>query len=518
MNIHLLIYQILMSASLLIGLFTIFFVLFKAKNGEVKVTFILLLILAIIFESSQLIGVSISDSVLSQKILLLKIVTFVLPVMSTHCVLASIGKQKEYRKLLVTMYAVTIGTVIFFIIKPFYFFEISVPKMYFPNYYEAGKYCYSLVVVFLSVVLISAYLIKKIYPTANAIDKNRIKYFVWGWILGYFFGFLDYPLIYNLHIVDPLWGCLSMPSLALMFAYTAVQYELMDIKLVAKKASIYGLVSAIICALLIFVNYLNNIIIQTYPSFPNWISSIVLAIVLTVVVFVIWNKMKEEDVLKYEFVNTIIHKFRTPLTAIIWSSESLTPENIKEGTNKINKSAKSLVDMTNLLVNLSTAEDDTFQDNLIKIDLNNFIKGLVTEYTGETKEKEITYSEMKCFSPYILADERKIKFVFQSLIDNSIKYTNENGKINIEIINPSQKNIIIKISDNGIGIAKDKIKLIFTKFFRTDASKKIDTEGMGIGLYLSKKIIERHHGKMWVESDGCEKGSSFYVSLPVYQK
>lgn len=518
MNFHLLIYQILMSFSLLIALFTIFFVLFKAKNGEVKVTFILLLVLAIIFESSQLIGVSISDSVLSQKILLFKLVTFILPVMSTHTVLASIGKQKEYRKLLIAMYAVTIGTVIFFIFKPFYFFEVSVPKMYFPNYYDAGKYCYFLIIEFTSVVLISAYLIKKIYPTANAIDKNRIKYFVWAWVFGYFFGFLDYPLIYSLHIVDPLWGCLSMPSLAIMFAYTAVQYELMDIKLVAKKAAIYGLVSMIICALLILINYLNNLLILTYPGFPNWISSIVLALVLTILVFVIWNKMKQEDVIKYEFVNTIIHKFRTPLTAIIWSSESLKPENIKEGTNKINKSAKSLVDMTNLLVNLSTAEDTTFQDDFININLNDFINKLVSEYKEELKNKEIIFSEIKSFSPYILADERKIRFVFQSLIDNSIKYTPDNGKIKIEVLNSGDKMILVKISDNGVGIDKDKIKLIFTKFFRTDASKKIDTEGMGIGLYLSKKIIERHHGKMWVESDGCEKGSSFYISLPVYQK
>lgn len=507
-----------MSVSLIIGLFTIFFVLFKAKKGEVKVTFILLLILAIIFESSQLIGVSITDSVLSQKILLLKIVTFVLPVMSTHTVLASIGKQKEYKNLLLAMYAVTIGTVIFFIFKPFYFFETSVPKMYFPNYYEHGKFCYFLLIEFSSVVLISAYLIKKIYPTVNAIDKNRIKYFVWAWVFGYFFGFLDYPLIYNLHIVDPLWGCLSMPSLALLFAYTAVQYELMDIKLVAKKAAIYGLVSMVICALLILINYLNSLLILTYPGFPNWISSIALAIVLTILVFVIWNKMRQEDIIKYEFVNTIIHKFRTPLTAILWSSESLKPENVKEESDKIKKSAQNLVSMTNLLVNLSMAEDNSYQDNFLKIDLNNFIKNIISEYKKDLKGKNINFSETKCFSPFISADERKIKFVLQSLIDNAIKYTGEFGKIDVEIINPSQKNIIIKISDNGIGIAKDKIKLIFTKFFRTDASKKIDTEGMGIGLYLSKKIIERHHGKMWVESDGCEKGSSFYVSLPVYQK
>ncbi len=517
MNIHLLIYQILMSVSLLIGVFTIFFVLFKAKNGEIKITFILLLILAIIFESSQLIGVSISDSILSQKILLLKIVTFVLPVMSTHTVLASIGKQKEYRKLLIAMYTVTIGTVIFFVFKPFYFFETSVPKMYFPNYYEAGKYCYFLLIEFSSVVLISAYLVKKIYPTVNAIDKNRIKYFMWGWALGYFFGFLDYPLIYSLHIVDPLWGCLSMPSLALLFAYTAVQYELMDIKLVAKKAAVYGLVSITICGLLVFVNYLNSILILTYPGFPNWISSIALAIVLTVLVFVIWNKMRQEDIIKYEFVNTIIHKFRTPLTAIIWSSESLKPENVKDESEKIKKSAENLVGLTNLLVNLSMTENDSFQDDITKINLNNFIKNIISEYSKDLRKREIEFSEMKCFSPFVMVDERKVKFVFQSLIDNAIRYTSSDGKIKIEMINPNDKIILVKIEDNGIGIDKDKIKLIFTKFFRTDDSKRSDTEGMGIGLYLSKKIIDRSGGKIWVESPGVGKGSTFYVSLPVYK-
>jgi signal transduction histidine kinase len=77
--------------------------------------------------------------------------------------------------------------------------------------------------------------------------------------------------------------------------------------------------------------------------------------------------------------------------------------------------------------------------------------------------------------------------------------------------------VLLEIRDTGIGIDKKELSFIFTKFYRTDSSRRADTEGMGIGLFLTKTIIEKHGGRIWVDSEGLLKGSSFFVKLPIYR-
>lgn len=292
-------------------------------------------------------------------------------------------------------------------------------------------------------------------------------------------------------------------------------------KVVAKKILVYIIVSAVIGFLLVLLNYINNLIINSYPGFPNWASSIILALITNIGILFVWRKIRETDFLKYEFINIITHKFRTPLTAIKWSSGNLmesVPENLKKEVSCIQKSANSLVELTNLLASLSIASERTFGYNFIKLDLNNLIKNLISECSEKIKIKNIILLSPPDATNFVMADEQKIKFVFQTLLDNAINYTKEGGKISFEISNLNEENVIVKITDTGIGIGEKEIKFIFTKFYRTDSSRKVDTEGMGIGLYLTQGIIERHNGKIWVESEGYGKGSSFFVSLPISKK
>jgi signal transduction histidine kinase len=193
------------------------------------------------------------------------------------------------------------------------------------------------------------------------------------------------------------------------------------------------------------------------------------------------------------------------------------PENLKEEIGHIQKSTNSLVDLTNLLANLSVTDEKTFDYNFVKLDLNSLIEDLVNESQEKVKAKNITLLPLANSTNFVLADEHKIKFVFQTLLDNAISYTDKGGKVSFEIFT-NEQNVTTKVIDTGIGIDENEIKHIFTKFYRTEAGKKTDTEGMGIGLYLAQIIIEKHHGKIWVESKGEGKGSSFFVSLPIYKE
>ena len=112
----------------------------------------------------------------------------------------------------------------------------------------------------------------------------------------------------------------------------------------------------------------------------------------------------------------------------------------------------------------------------------------------------------------IKLDVDKIKDVFLNLIDNSIKYTPK-GAVNIEL-NCDDKNIIVKIKDTGVGLSEEEIDRLFSKFSRGNDSAKINTDGSGLGLYIARKMVEIHGGKIWVESEGLGKGSVFQFTIP----
>lgn len=521
MAIHLLLHDLLYAFTVVICIIVILTVFFKAKSSVEKTTTILAFFGAIIFVTSHSIGVSVTNSELSRQILMFNLVNLFLPVFTGHTIFAVIGKLKEQKYVIIATYVISISALIFFLINPSYFLVTSIPKMYFPNYYVAGQYYYLMLVFFFSLVTYSFVIMAKAYLNSNSIEKNRIKYFGFAMVLAYLFGPIDFLLIYNVQ-VDPLWGFLFIPLFVIPFSYAILKYDLMDIRVVAKKAFVYIAVSAVLGFALVLLNYINNLIIRNYPAFPDWASSVVLASITSAGLILIWKKIRESDYLKYEFIDVITHKFRTPLTVIKWSSESLmgsVPENLKIEVSHIQKSSNSLVDLTNLLANLSMGDEKTFGYNFIKLDLNNLVENLITDTSEKIKAKGITLLPPLINSPnFVMIDEQKIRFVFQTLLDNAINYTGQGGKISFEISVLDEKDIVVKITDTGIGISESEIKLIFTKFYRTEDSKKADTEGMGIGLYLAQRIIEKHDGKIWVKSEGNGKGSSFFVSLPICKK
>ncbi len=494
----------------------IVFLFLKAQKGVVKTTLILALFCSIIFEISQIIGVSIYDSELSRKILMFNVAVTLLPVFTTHCTLAFLNKLKEQKNIIVAFYTVGFGLVLFFILNPLKYLLISEPKMYFQNYYEAGPLYFLMLIFFFVMVIYSFYILRKSYISANFIDKNRIKYFGLALFFGYFFGSIDFLLVYDIP-VNPLWTFLFIPLFTIPFTYAAVQYELMDVKIVAKKSFAYIAISATFGIILIFLNYLNNLIIQSGSDFPKWVSPILLALIMTFGLLFFWRKMRESDFLKYEFIKIITHKFRTPLTAIKWYSENLSksvPENLIGDVNGIKKSTDGLINLTNLLVSVTADEGNSFKDNLEKIKVRDVIEKVINEVKDMIVMKKVTILPIHNFEDTILGNEQKMKFVFQTIIDNAIIYNKEDGTVSIELIHPDENDIIIKVENTGIGIDKDVLNYIFTNFYRTDESKKAYTEGMGIGLYLSKSIVEKNGGKIWIESEGKGMGASVFVKLP----
>ncbi len=232
------------------------------------------------------------------------------------------------------------------------------------------------------------------------------------------------------------------------------------------------------------------------------------------------TKDQAVDRAKTEFVSLASHELRTPPTAVKWYTESLLshPANFDEKQRKylreIYKSNKRMIYLVNSLLNVSRIELGTFMVETKPINVIDGIKVVFDELENQIMEKKLTIEQIyEKNIPLVKADPRLLIIILQNLLTNAIKYTPEGGKITIEI-KTQDGNILLRVSDNGGGIPEHQQQKIFTKLFRADNANDYDPDGSGLGLYITKSIIEQTGGKIWFESVE-KKGTNFYVSFPL---
>lgn len=239
-----------------------------------------------------------------------------------------------------------------------------------------------------------------------------------------------------------------------------------------------------------------------------------------VVVFRDVSKEKEIDKAKTEFVSLASHQLRTPLSAINWYTEMLLAgdagkinDEQKNYLDEIYKGNQRMVALVNSLLNVSRLELGTFMIEPENVELLSILKNNLTELTQKIKEKNIKIVEDtdEQVNKY-LGDAKLLNIIFQNLLSNAVKYTKNNGEIKISL-KKEKDDIILTVSDTGVGIPKKQQKKIFTKLFRADNVQAADTEGTGLGLYIVKSIIDNVSGKIWFKSEE-NKGTTFFVKLP----
>jgi len=233
------------------------------------------------------------------------------------------------------------------------------------------------------------------------------------------------------------------------------------------------------------------------------------------------TREKQVQKMKTEFVSIAAHQLRTPLSAIKWTLKMLLDGDLgplnKEQIEFVNKnyiSNERMISLINDLLNVTRIEEGRYLYSKQLIDFYDLIHETVNTFEEEFKKKKIKISFQKAEEkiPLIKVDVEKMQLAVHNLIDNAIRYTSSEGKIIISLKLIDQ-NIEFSIQDTGIGIPKNQEEKIFTKFFRGINIMKIDTEGTGLGLFITKNIIEAHDGKIWFESEE-NKGTTFYFTLP----
>ena len=237
-----------------------------------------------------------------------------------------------------------------------------------------------------------------------------------------------------------------------------------------------------------------------------------------------YRKLSELDVIKSNFISNISHELRTPLTHLkgyidlLMTTDGIevNPE-IKPALEVMQRSAERLENLINDLIMFSIAENGQLQISSEKFNLKEVASIILSRHQTRAENKKICL-EMDCpFDVlYVFADKNRITWVINQLVDNAIKFMNNQGKIILHLTTLDNQ-AIIAVQDHGVELSDQQIREAFMPFHQLDGSASRRQGGTGLGLALARQIVETHGSKIIVHSEPG-KGSTFEFNLPVTEK
>jgi len=266
------------------------------------------------------------------------------------------------------------------------------------------------------------------------------------------------------------------------------------------------------------------------------ISGIIISILLSILTLVLINtrfrasqiqmlngKLEKLNIDKDRFISILGHDLKNPFSNILGFSEILTDEinslnsdEIKEIAGNINKSARITNNLLEGILMWARTQQGSIPFKPQNLSLSATCENILEILNPNAKAKNITINHSATEHITVFADDDMLKAILRNLVSNAIKFTNKNGAININATQ-TDSNVTISISDNGIGIKPDNLAKLF------DISQVLTTKGTsgetgtGLGLLLCKEFVEKHGGKIWVESE-VGKGSDFKFTLPIFNE
>jgi signal transduction histidine kinase len=223
------------------------------------------------------------------------------------------------------------------------------------------------------------------------------------------------------------------------------------------------------------------------------------------------------------FINAVTHELKTPITSIRLYLETLktrdvSPERQREFYDIMLADNDQLLHTVEQVLRAGSSAHRRGYLHKDRIDLGK----LANECTGLARsryhldEDAMQYSEesLNGDRPLILGDTEELRAVLANLLDNAIKYSGREIRVQVHISLPNTKHVQIKVSDQGSGIPRDQLKRIFKRFYRVPRRDNVRVKGTGLGLFIVRSIVKRHHGRVFAESLGEGQGSTFVVELP----
>lgn len=265
-----------------------------------------------------------------------------------------------------------------------------------------------------------------------------------------------------------------------------------------------------------------NTLVQSFTLLVFTVVIIVLLLMSNVRLFeyaILFRKLKEVDQMKDDFISIASHELKTPLTAIKGYSSFLVDQyknkskvNKEEIAKRIISTADRLGELVSDVLDVSRIEQGRMKMDFVPVNVTDLLAETIEELKVQADDKKLkTVFKKDPNIPRVLADPAKLKQVFVNLISNAIKYTNK-GEITISI-EQEEKKVNIFIRDTGIGMSAEEKKNLFTKFYRVRNKETNDIAGTGLGLWITKQLIEKMSGSIYIDSIKGS-GSQFTISLP----
>jgi len=235
------------------------------------------------------------------------------------------------------------------------------------------------------------------------------------------------------------------------------------------------------------------------------------------------QRLKELDQLKDDFVSVASHELRTPMTAIrsyVWmalhKSDVSLSQKLEKYLYRTLVSTERLINLVSDMLNVSRIEAGKIEINPKPFSIVELTKDVMEEVKIKAGEKRLQLLVLEHSLPQVFADPDKVHEILLNLIGNALKFTYPGGAITVDFFTDG-KTVEVSVKDNGLGIARDDLSKLFHKFSRLDNSyTAVSTSGgTGLGLYISRSLVELMHGSIWARSEGADKGSTFTFSLPI---
>lgn len=232
------------------------------------------------------------------------------------------------------------------------------------------------------------------------------------------------------------------------------------------------------------------------------------------------EELKSLDRMKDEFLSNVSHELKTPLTCIEGYSQVLFDETLgsvneeqRKSVNTIMRNSERLRRLVDSLLYISKMQACAIEYTFEPVRIAEITDHVITDMLPRFRENDLTIEKHIPESlPSIKGDKDKLTDLLVYLVDNSIKFTPSGGRISVTA-QEEEDDLHISVEDTGIGIPKELMPNLFQRFYQIDASTRRKYGGTGVGLYISKNIVEAHNGKIWVESEEGS-GTTVHVNLP----
>ena len=455
--------------------------------------------------------------------------TILIPFIFFHFVLDFLGRARAW--IITFLYLIGLGLVYLNLTTDLVIDQVTF--MFGELYYNSppGPLHPHLVAIYIVLIIYAHYLLISAYKkSVDTTLRTQIRFFFLATSVGFIGGVMNFIAVYGipLHPATQLTIIVAMP----LIGFAILRYRLFGLR--AVWAQFLGFILSSFALIQLILS-------KSHQEFV--FNLIFLAFVLVIGVYLVRSvrnevetrekverlaedlkkanmRLQELDRQKSEFVSIASHQLKAPLTAIKGYASMLTEGSfgqisgaVRDVANRIFKSSQGMVNVVEDFLNITRIEQGRMGYDIGKTDLAIIVRDVLSELQSTISASGLDLEMNIPNTPVmVLADGGKIKQVVLNLIDNALKYTPK-GSVHVALLRKEGK-AIFSVRDSGIGIPQSFAMRMFGKFNRAENGMRLHANGSGIGLYLAKEILKAHKGRIWAESEGEGKGSTFFVELP----